>query len=113
MNTEKIFNAVAELRQAASDGPRRRKLLDALFREVHNLKANASANGLNNLASAAHEFENVLHSMRTGADDLILSNAIPAEIWNSLKQEQRHTLQQSIAEGARLFVVEANFDVAD
>jgi chemotaxis protein histidine kinase CheA len=113
MNTEKIFNAVAELREAAGNGPRMRKLLDALFRHVHNLKANASANGLNSLATAVHEFENVLYSMRTGSTGTIVSNAIPAEIWNSLKREQKHTLQQSVAEGARLFLVEANFDVTD
>lgn len=85
MNTDPIFTAVEQLREAAGDGPATRKVLDTLFRHVHNLKANASANGLNDLAAAAHELENVLHSMRTGA----------------------------IAEGARLFMVQANFDVAD
>ncbi|HKP83368.1 MAG TPA: ATP-binding protein, partial [Pyrinomonadaceae bacterium] len=44
-----------------------------------------SANGLNNLAAAAHEFENVLHSLRT--------NPLTA--------------------GARLFIVQTSFDVAD
>ena len=85
MNTDPLFTAVEQLREAAGDGPATRKVLDTLFRHVHNLKANASANGLNDLAAAAHELENVLHSMRTGA----------------------------IAEGARLFMVQANFDVAD
>ena len=85
MNTDPIFSAVEQLREVAGDGPATRKVVDALFRHVHNLKANASANGLNELAAAAHEFENVLHSMRTGA----------------------------IAEGARLFLVQAIFDLAD
>lgn len=85
MNPDPIFTAVEQLREVAGDGPAMRKVLDALFRHVHNLKANASANGLNDLAAAAHEFENVLRSMRTRA----------------------------IAEGARLFLVRANFDVAD
>ena len=85
MNVDPIFTTVEQLRAAAGDGPATRKLIDALFRHVHNLKANASTNGLNELAAAAHEFENVLHSIRTGA----------------------------IAEGARLFLVQANFDVAD
>ena len=82
---EQIFTAIEQLRAAGDDGPRKRKLLDTLFRHVHNLKAKASANGLNNLAAAAHEFENVLHSLRTGP----------------------------LTAGARLFVVQASFDVAD
>jgi two-component system chemotaxis sensor kinase CheA len=85
VNTDPIFTAVEELREVAGDGPATRKVVDKLFRHVHNLKANASANGLNELAAAAHEFENVLHAMRTGA----------------------------MAEGARLFLVQANFDVVD
>jgi two-component system, chemotaxis family, sensor kinase CheA len=112
---EQILTAIEELRNTANDGPRTRKLLDALFRRVHNLKANASANGLSDLAAAAHELENVLHSMRTGTETAgaFVSNTIPADIWSSLKQEQKHTLQQSIAEGARLFLVQTSFEVAD
>lgn len=115
LKVELIFTAVEELREAAGDGPRARKLLDALFRHVHNLKANASANGLNNLAAAANEFENVLHSLRTGkeTEHTWVSNEIPADVWRSLKQEQRNTLRQSVAEGARLFLVQANFDMVD
>ena len=82
---EQIYSLIAELREAGDDGPRKRKLLDTLFRHVHNLKAKASANGLNNLAGAAHELESVLHSIRTGP----------------------------LTVGARLFVVQTSFDVAD
>lgn len=82
---EQIFTAIDELREAGNDGPRKRKLLDILFRQVHNLKAKAAANGLNDLAAAAHEFENVLHSLRT----------------------------RPLTEGARLFMVQTSFDVAD
>ena len=82
---EQICGVIEELREATDDGPRKRKLIDALFRHVHNLKAKASANGLNNLAAAAHEFENVLHSLRT----------------------------RPLTAGARLFVVQTSFDVAD
>jgi len=74
-----------QLRQAAGNGPQARKLLDTLFRNVHNYKASASANGLSSLAAAAHEFENVLHSMR----------------------------KHALAEGARLFLVQTDFDVSD
>ena len=82
---EQICGVIEELRQAGDNGPRKRKLLDTIFRYVHNLKAKASANNLNNLAAAAHEFENVLHSLRTGP----------------------------LTAGARLFVVQTSFDVAD
>ena len=82
---EQICGVIEELRQAGDDGPRKRKLLDTLFRYVHNLKAKASANNLNSLAAAAHEFENVLHSLRTSP----------------------------LTAGARLFVVQTSFDVAD
>ena len=112
MNTDPIFTAVEQLRKVAGDGPATRKAVDALFRHVHNLKANAAANGLNDLAAAAHEFENVLHSIRTGAADASVSNAIPRDVWTSLRPEQKSTLTQSIAEGAKLFLVEASFDVA-
>ena len=113
MNTDPMFTAVEQLREVAGDGPSRRKAVDALFRHVHNLKANASTNGLNELAAAAHEFENFLHSMRTGAVDTAVSDAIPLDVWGSLKQEQKHTVQQAISEGARLVLVEASFEVAD
>ena len=82
---EQILTAIKELRLAGDDGPHKRKLLDTLFRHVHNLKAKASANSLINLAAAAHELENVLHSLRT----------------------------QSLTKGARLFKVQTSFDVAD
>ena len=82
---EQIYSIIEELRAAGDDGPRKRKLLDTLFRHVHNLKAKASANGLNNLVAAAHEFENVLHSIRTAP----------------------------LTKGARLFVVQTSFDLDD
>lgn len=82
---QQILIAIEALREAGDDGPRKRKLIDTLFRHVHNLKAKASANGLNNLAAAAHEFENVLHSLRTSP----------------------------LTAGARLFVLQTSFDVAD
>jgi len=112
VNTDPIFTAVEQLRKVAGDGPATRKALDALFRHVHNLKAQATANGLNDLAAAAHEFENVLHSIRTRAADTFISNAIPRDVWTSLRPEQKSTLTQSVAEGAKLFLVEASFDVA-
>jgi two-component system chemotaxis sensor kinase CheA len=112
VNIDPIFTAVEQLREVAGDGPAARKVIDALFRHVHNLKANAAANGFKDLAAAAHEFESVLHSVRTGGANTFLSSAIPADVWRSLRQDQKSALTQSIAEGAKLFLVEASFDVA-
>ena len=137
-HVEQICATVEALRDVAGDGPRTRKLLESLFRKVHNLKAAASANGLEQLSAMAHEFENTLHSLRTGKTSLddealafltetcdtlfenlpahkpaLASETIPDEIWNSLKESERHSLRQSIAEGANLFLVQTSFDVAD
>lgn len=133
---EQIFATVEELREVAGDGPATRKLLDSLFRTVHSLKASANSNGLNSLAATAHAFENLLHSLRTGRTtldsdtfQLLSENAdslfegitldspstfeIPADIWATLKEDEKHTLKQSANEGATLFLVQTSFDVAD
>src|SRR5512145_1262781 len=109
---QQVLAAVEQLRDVGGDGPAIRKLLDSLFRSVHNLKANASANGLQNIARVAHEFENTLHLLRTG-NAVFNKQGIQAEIWAGLKQEQKHALQQSLEEGANLYLVQTNFDLAD
>lgn len=63
---DQISATIQELRQAAADGRRSRQLLESLFRTVHSFKAAAAAEGLPDLSHTAHEFENVLHSLRTG-----------------------------------------------
>lgn len=128
---EQIKTALAELRATAADGPTTRKQLDSLFRQVHSLKAVAAADGLTDLSRAAHELENVLHSLRTGESTLdnralqqlaetstalsetLLSDLVPHDIWRSMQAHEKHALKQSISEGANIFVVEASFDVAD
>ncbi|HKG47138.1 MAG TPA: sensor histidine kinase [Pyrinomonadaceae bacterium] len=128
---EQIKTALAELRTAGADGPATRKQLDSLFRQVHTLKAVASADGLSDLARATHELENVLHSLRTGASTLdnhvlqeltenstalsetLMTGLVPRDVWNSLKAHEKHALKQSISEGADIFLVDASFDVAD
>ena len=109
----------------ASTGKDRREVLDSLFRSVHSLKAAAHANGRNDLAARAHEFENLLHAIRTGRaplDQLTdfdrrqttrLENIIPADISSFLKDEERHRLAQCIAENANIYLVEASFDLSD
>lgn len=121
---EQTKTALAELRTNTSDGPATRKQLDSLFRQVHSLKAAAAADGLTDLSRAAHELENVLQSLRTGEmtldnrtlqqlSETLPSNLVPNELWHSLKPHEKHALQESIREGANIFVVDASFDVAD
>ncbi|HKG80397.1 MAG TPA: ATP-binding protein [Pyrinomonadaceae bacterium] len=124
---QQINAALEDLRAARNDGPRTRQQLDSLFRRVHNLKAEASVDGLTDLSDAAHKLEDVLHALRTGTSTLdhnvlqqlttALSNnlptgAIPDEIWRSLKTEEKHSLTQCVKEGANLFLVQTIFDVA-
>jgi chemotaxis protein histidine kinase CheA len=126
---KQITSALEDLRANPAGGPETRKALDSLFRRTHNLKAAAAADGLDDLSQAANELENVLHSLRTGAatlNDGVLQELtqksaaiseylplVPAEIWNSLKREERHSLSQAVKEGADIFLVETSFDVAD
>lgn len=121
---DQIKTALAELRVTTAAGPATRKQLDSLFREVHSLKAVAAADGFTDLSRAANELENVLQSLRTGEstlDDHVLeqltenlpSELVPHDIWQSLKPHEKHALQQSIREGANIFIVKASFDVAD
>jgi chemotaxis protein histidine kinase CheA len=122
---EQIKTALAELRASTADGPATRKQLDALFRQVHSVKSVAAADGLTDLSRAAHELENVLQSLRTGASTLdnhflqqlgeafVETLPLPDEISNSLKMEEKHTLKQSLKEGAKLFLVQTSFDQSD
>lgn len=122
---EHIKTAIAELRASTAGGPATRKQLDALFRQVHNVKAVAAADGLTDLSRAAHELENVLHSLRTGEstlDNHVLQQLeeafsetllLPDEISSSLKTEEKHALKQSLKEGAKLFLVQTSFDQSD
>jgi two-component system, chemotaxis family, sensor kinase CheA len=118
-----ISASIDQLR--ASAGKNRRELLDTLFRSVHSLKAAAHANGLNDLAARAHEFEDLLHAVRTGRaalDELTdfdhpqvtqIESVIPAEIRESLKDEERYRLAECLAENANIYLVETSFDVSD
>ena len=122
---EQIKTALAELRASSPGGPELRKQLDALFRQVHNVKAVAAADGMTDLSRAAHELENVLQSLRTGEstldnrvlqqleEALVESLPIPDEISSSLKTEEKHALKQSLSEGAKLYLVQTSFDASD
>lgn len=72
---EHITATIGDLRNAATDGPKSRQLIDALFRAVHSFKAAALAADRNDLSRIAHELEDLLHSLRTGKrtlDDEVL-----------------------------------------
>lgn len=109
----------------ATTGKDRRELLDTLFRKAHSLKAAAHANGVNDLASRAHEFEDLLHAVRTGKASLDaltdfdhpeirpVEIVIPAEIRGSLKDEERHRLSECVAEGASVYVLDTSFALND
>ncbi len=63
---EEIFAATEEIRESIGDGKTTRQLLESIFRNTHSLKASASFNGLDDIATLAHEFENLLHALRVG-----------------------------------------------
>ena len=122
---DQIKTALAQLRASSPGGPEIRKQLDALFRQVHNVKAVAAADGMTDLSRAAHELESVLHSLRTGEstldnrvlqqleEALVETLPLPDEISSSLKAEEKHALKQSLKEGAKLFLVQTSFDQSD
>ena len=118
-----ISASIVHLRECA--GKDRRQLLDALFRDVHSLKAVAHANGLDDLVARAHEFEDLLHAISTGRasldeltdfdppQDTQTETIIPAEIRDSLKAEERHRWAECVAEGANVYLVETSFGASD
>lgn len=63
---EHLFTAIDELRESIANGPVRRELLDRIFRYTHNIKGSAATNGLKRVSEIAHEFENLLVSIRSG-----------------------------------------------
>lgn len=159
---ERIFSAIEDLRDSAADGRARRKLIDAIFREVHSLKASAATSGLEQLAHISHDFENLLHALRVGRktlDDDLLSvfdesaealfssldpeqehpvasslaqrtrrvdgnsrrepaeveialSALPGDMLKALSDQEKHQLQESIGEGASLYLLNTNFPIS-
>ncbi|HKS08417.1 MAG TPA: sensor histidine kinase [Pyrinomonadaceae bacterium] len=139
---EQISAIIGELRTFAADGRKSRQLIDSLFRTVHSFKAAALTEGRDDLTRTAHEFENLLHSLRTGkltldgemlqaidaatvalrdgsAIEGLPQNAnethhelLPPEFAN-LKDDERHRAAEAMREGANLYVLKAVFDVSD
>ncbi|HKV33882.1 MAG TPA: ATP-binding protein [Pyrinomonadaceae bacterium] len=140
---EQISATIGELRAFAADGPKSRQLIDSLFRTVHSFKAAASIEGRDDLSRTAHEFENLLHSLRTGKlklDDEVLQAIDRAAAalrdgsslqglsqnvnhtsksdllppeFANLKDDERHRATEAMREGSNLYVLKAEFDVND
>lgn len=143
---EQIVATIRELREAEGDGRQTRQLVDSLFRTVHSFKAAAAAEGLSDLSRTAHEFENLLHSLRTGrlsldaevfrvCDEITLALRGEAQVprlaefnararaevgsnlesteFATLKDDERHRAAAAIQEGAKLYLLEAVFEVTD
>jgi two-component system chemotaxis sensor kinase CheA len=161
---EKIFATIDQLRAKSGNGKQRRELLDSIFRDVHSVKGAASASGLDQLGTIAHEFEGLLHSLRIGearldqqvlqaieeaaqalldeldphdsgnqrnhtalfnrlyqlsdspsnrplADGESVLNAVDPEIRQTLSQEEKYRLEESVGEGANFYLVTTNFDI--
>ncbi|HEX5888749.1 MAG TPA: ATP-binding protein [Pyrinomonadaceae bacterium] len=139
---EHITATIGDLRNATTDGPKSRQLIEALFRAVHSFKAAASAEGRDDLSRIAHEFEDLLHSLRTGKltlDERVLQtfdtaaialregssfeglpklthethhDRLPAEFGN-LRDDERHRAVAARQEGANLYVMEVVFEASD
>ena len=140
---EQISATIGELRAFAADGPKSRQLIDSLFRTVHSFKAAASIEGRDDLSRTAHEFENLLHSLRTGKlklDEEVLQAIDRAAAalrdgsslqglsqnvnhtsksdllppeFANLKDDERHRATEAMREGSNLYVLKAEFDVND
>ncbi len=67
---EHVFSDLDELRASQSDRLIRRKLIDRVFRRVHSVKGLAATTGIDDVTKTAHEFENLLHALRSGRVDL-------------------------------------------
>ena len=135
---EQISATIQQLR-VENTGPQTRQLIDSLFRSVHSLKAAASAEGLTEFSRLAHEFENLLHSLRTGKvqlDETVLqifgeteaaflaniqgqsssfdlSSLSQVDTSGSLEDAELHKAQEAVREGATLYVMDADFDTGD
>lgn len=63
---ERVFNDLDELR-AAPGSSQQYNLIDSVFRRVHSVKGLAAAAELQNTRETAHQFENLLAELRSGA----------------------------------------------
>ena len=52
-------------------------------------------------------------SNRRLADGESVLNALDHEIWQTLSQEEKHRLKESVGEGANVYLVTTNFDITD
>jgi two-component system, chemotaxis family, sensor kinase CheA len=50
---------------------------------------------------------------RQRAEVEIILNSLPSEIWQSLNDQERHKLQETLAEGAHLYLLSTDFETTD
>lgn len=62
---EQIFVDLDELRESSSENTRR-QIVDRLFRCIHRIKGSAASFDFEGLSEVAHEFENLLSTLRAG-----------------------------------------------
>jgi two-component system chemotaxis sensor kinase CheA len=48
----------------------------------------------------------------SSVDVEVVLNAIPADIWQSLSEEEKHRLEEAVSEGATLFLLNTSFNIA-
>src|SRR5205809_1049429 len=86
---EELYDDVAALRARRSEGRERRALVARIFRRVHTIKGSAAA-----------------------ADESDDERLLPAETARALSAHERQRLREAVSEGARAYIVEADFRLA-
>src|SRR5216683_1321196 len=94
---EKVLRAFAETAQCLLEG----------------LGASGSENqvGDDDLIDRLRQLSGSIKPGRVDVETVV--NALPSEIRNSLSEEEKHHLEESLEEGARLYLVTTDFDVTD
>ena len=91
-----IYNDLDALRDVESDGPRRRELIDRLFRNVHSVKGSAASCGLSSVSKIAHEFESLLDAARAGRINL---DDVALDLCNNATDGLSENLGLSVSRG--------------
>lgn len=83
---------------------------DAVFELLR--KSSVSSVGANSLLARLADISKRSNTRPRVEVEIILS-ALPSEVWQSLSEDERHKLQESVAEGANLFLVSTSFDIGN
>jgi two-component system chemotaxis sensor kinase CheA len=83
---------------------------DALFETLSEARDSASSRAP--LRERLQRLSNAPPGRQPAEVEIIL-NSLPSEIWQSLNDQERHKLQESLAEGTHLYLVSTNFETTD